>query len=144
MGKFKEVLTKNSIPPEVANELVKMHLDVIDGMHDAYYKQIDEWEKQSRADTMIGGAGEEGKQRLEKSVAKAEDVIKNFSTDSEHQARMSKLLTDYGIGSNPDVIKFLVNVYEKVRDDSIINSIRGQREPEQKNPRTAYLAQLKK
>jgi hypothetical protein len=60
----------------------------------------DGWQKAARADEELGGEGDEGRGRYERSVAEARGFLRELGTPA-----LGQVLTAFGLEHNPEMIR---------------------------------------
>ena len=80
---------------------------ITNGQVEAFNQQVSEWAEQSKNDKEFGG------DKFDQSVATARRAIDKFGTPE-----LNKLLNDHGVGSHPEVIRFMKRVGDLTTEDN--------------------------
>ena len=102
---------------ELSNEVTQAILDRENKAVSSYIENsekesnqiIENWEKEVKSDKELGG------DNLKQTVENSRRAVEQFGSES-----FSKLLNESGYGNNPDVIRFLNAIGEKMADDKFI------------------------
>lgn len=73
---------------------------------ESFSQIVEDWRKQSEQDSEFGG------DKLEENVRLAQEALNKFGTPE-----LKQLMTDYGIGNNPEVIRFMVKIGKLTKED---------------------------
>lgn len=107
--KLLEIANKHSIPAEAANELVALHASMLkegsEAATQAWQDTVKGWEDESRADQEIGGT------KLDENLSAAKKLI-----DSHGSAKLLDVFNLTGVGSHPEVIRFLAKIAKEVNE----------------------------
>ena len=75
--------------------------------HDIFDKTVDDWKAQTIADKDIGG------DKFEENIAIAREALDKVGTPE-----LATLLTDYGLGNHPEIVRAFVKVGQMLREDN--------------------------
>lgn len=92
---------------EQANKLAGIWASQQVKQQDAWVTQIKDWQGQVKADPDIGG------DKFDASLQTANETLVRFGATPE----FLKFLGDYGLGSHPEMVKFVVNVGKATAED---------------------------
>lgn len=110
---FKREAQGDKLPQERAqayvNLAVKMQQQVAKDIEARHKSRLEEWEGATKADPEIGGA------KLTGSLENAKLAAERFGTPA-----FKELLGTTGLGSHPEVIRFLAKIHEATKEDKIV------------------------
>lgn len=96
---------------------VKMQQKAAQALVAAHEAKVEGYEKAARADPEIGGA------KLEAAAASCADVVNRFA--GKNAPAVLEALEESGLGSHPEVIRFLAAVDKATREDDTVPRTRG-------------------
>lgn len=110
LDQAKTVFKELGLNQEQAQKLVDIQSGFVEKMAEnqinAYNQQLEQWTSQSKNDAEFGG------EKFEQSVAVAKLAVDKFGSE-----QFQEVLRDYGLGSHPEVIRFMVNVGKSLSED---------------------------
>lgn len=95
MGEFTPLAKELNLSQKGAQRLVDMHLKSLNRQREVWAEHVSSLREQARKDPEIGGANYEANRRV------AISAIKQFG-----DAELTSVLTQYGVGSHPAMIRF--------------------------------------
>jgi len=112
--KVSAIFKKHNLSNEAANEMAAAHVEMMQtyqqAQQDNWLQQRDQWVAQVQKDPELGGANQE------KALAAAQRGLQAFGSPG-----LNKLLVDYGIGDNPDIIRAFYKAGLTVKEDSLMD-----------------------
>tara|TARA_R110000803_G_scaffold4054_6_gene13895 strand:- start:8176 stop:8781 length:606 start_codon:yes stop_codon:yes gene_type:complete len=120
--KFNPIMKELGLTQEQAQSLASKMAEHVQaqgqGQRDAYSQQLDSWNAASKADKEIGG------DNFDESVGLAQYAVDKLGTPE-----LKTVLNDYGVGSNPEIIRAFTRMGRLLKEDSA-----GSGQPSRVNP----------
>lgn len=122
LSAVKETAKELNLTQEAAQKLVEREAAVrteeSESQLQLWRDQNNEWKESSRKDKEFGG------EKFDESVIAAKAALKKFGN-----SELSQVLDDYGMGNNPEVIRFLVKVGNAMKEDTMHNGVGAEQGP---------------
>lgn len=111
-GPMSEYITENKLDKAGAQKLTDLGVKMQQHNLDIWTKTKTDWRKEVEADPELGG------QNLKQTVAKANDVIRQFAGTEENLAELKQDLVLLGLGNKRSFVRFLTNISKATGNDS--------------------------
>lgn len=113
MDEFKAVAKETGLSQEAAQKMVtlaaKMQTNVVDKLRSHVDATAKEWETAAKADAEIGGA------QFDENLGLAKKALDTFGTPE-----LKTLLKESRMGSNPEVVRFMVRAGKAISQDGFV------------------------
>lgn len=102
---FKAIAKEASLSPDAANKVAGLYAKQVQAQHEAYMRQVEEWQQAVQNDKDIGG------EKLNENLGKARELLDKFGPGLREE--LGKTM----YGNHPGLVKFLVNVSKAMSED---------------------------
>lgn len=106
----KPLFKEAGLSQEMAQKFVELQAGAIEKANgagiEAYNRQMEEWQTQSKNDKEFGG------EKFEESIATARIALDKLGTPE-----LTKVLDDVGVGNHPEMIRFMMKVGRQLKED---------------------------
>lgn len=109
MDEFTHYARAAGLSNEQAQAALDFKIQLNRDYEDTHRQQVDQWEKQVRADPELGG------KNVDVTIATATRAMQHY----DPTGHISKLLCESGHGSNPEVVRFLYNIGKSLGEDKV-------------------------
>jgi hypothetical protein len=114
LEKFSPAMLEMGLTQEQAQSLATINAEMVQAgniaQQETYSQQLESWITEAKADKVIGG------DNWDESVAIAQSAVDTYGSPE-----LTEVLDDYGVGSNPAMIKFMHQVGLTLKEDSLTN-----------------------
>lgn len=107
LDKAKSIFKELGLTQEQAQKFVNLQAAAVANQVESFNQLKQNWLEQTQSDKDIGG------DKLEQSVSDAKAALDKFGTPA-----LKELLTEYGIGNHPEMVRLLAHVGRLTKEDS--------------------------
>lgn len=116
---YSEVAKELDLTQKSAQKVLDKVGPALRAQHEAQVEKVrNEWAETSRADPEFGG------EKLDTNLTVAKTALDKFGSDG-----LKQLLSDTGLGNNPEVIRLLFRIGNSISEDSVVSDGRAGKSP---------------